>query len=72
MSFLSIFTPAGREKAQSKVLENLHDATERQIAEAKAAVAEVGLLKEALVERANGAVYKLKKRGGGYEGESES
>ena len=47
-------------------------ATERQIEEAKKLVAEVEILKDSLVAKANGALYKLKKRGGGDEGEQKA
>ncbi len=73
MSILSTIFGPSREQRQVQVMDTIHETTLRQIEEAKAAVAEVGLLKDSLVERANGAVYNMRKRGGGHgEGESSS
>lgn len=62
----------GSEKSFEEHREKSRALTNRQIEEAKAAVAEVGVLKELLVSRANGALYQLRKgaRGNG-KGDTE-
>ena len=63
----------GSEAEREAAREKGRLATERQLAEAREAVAELGELKNTLVARANGALYELKaKKGGGNEGESKA
>ena len=62
----------GDEEVREAAREKGHLATARQIEEAKAAVAEVGVLKDALVAKANGSLYELRNRTGVLNGTGES